>query len=495
MARVDRILMLVKDQGANELRMGTGAEPAMFAHGVAKRLSIPTTDEDTLRDLLGDVLTAEREASMRANGRVDFVYQAEGVGTHQVTLTSRAGGFDVAFVRGEGRVRPSPTKVSEPAEVVPERSHPTAPLEPVRAEPVVYAAIAGSVLLSNGLMALLSRIPPRASDVHLAVGELPMVRVDGTLRALDDEPVVTAELLRFDDAVEAQLARERSADRSVELPGSVRARLHAFCTDSGRALSVRVLPRTAPTLASLHMPVPLDALVSVPHGLVLVCGATGSGKSTTLAALAREVVTRRSVVLSTLEDPIEYVLSASSTSVIRRRQIGRDVVDFAAGLRDALRQDPDVILIGELRDAETIGLALTAAETGHLVLASLHSGSAASSIERIVDAYPPMRAQQIRVQLADVLRAVVAQRLIPRARGGGRIPAVEVMLGNSAICALIREGKTAQIPTTIQAARREGMITLERSLADRVLAGEIRIEDARAAANHRSALEAFLSSR
>ena len=181
--------------------------------------------------------------------------------------------------------------------------------------------------------------------------------------------------------------------------------------------------------------------------------------------------------------------------MIRRRQIGRDVADFASGLRDALRQDPDVILIGELRDAETIGLAITAAETGHLVLASLHSGSAASSIERIVDAYPPMRAHQIRVQLADVLRAVVAQRLVPRARGAGRIPAVEVMLGNSAIGSLIREGKTAQIPTTIQASRREGMITLERSLADRVLAGEIRVEDARAAANHRAALESFLTTR
>ncbi len=492
--------MLVKDQGANELRVGVGTPPKMLASGVEKRLSIPTTDEQTLRDLLGELLDSERESALRSAGRVDFTHQAEGAGTHQVTMTTRSDGFDVVFVRAaETRVRPSPTKISEPESPgeSPAVTHATAALEPLRAaaSPVVYAMPSGGVALAPELLALLARIPTRASDLHLAVGELPMVRIDGTLRGLDDEPVVVHELLVFDAGVEAQLRHSRSFDGSIELPGAGRGRLHVFCTDSGRAMSVRILPRTAPTLASLNMPVPLDALVSVPHGLVLVCGATGSGKSTTLAALAREIVTRRSVVLCTLEDPIEYALAASSTSVVRRRQIGRDVADFASGLRDALRQDPDVILIGELRDAETIELALTAAETGHLVLASLHSGSAASSIERIVDAYPPMRAQQIRVQLADVLRAVVAQRLVPRARGAGRIPAVEVMLGNSAIGSLIREGKTAQIPTTIQASRREGMITLERSLADRVLAGEIRIEDARAAANHRAALESFLASR
>ncbi|RYZ62275.1 MAG: hypothetical protein EOP08_12435, partial [Proteobacteria bacterium] len=290
MARVDRILMLVQEQGANELRMGTGSEPSMFAHGAPKRLSIPTTDEITLRDLLGEILTDEREAQMRAAGRLELVHRAEGAGAHQVTLTARPAGtgFDVVFVRGEGRVRPSPTKVSEP--VAEERAPTaTATLEPVRAEaaPVVYAAAAGSASLSDGLMSLLGRAPARTSDVHLAVGEPPMVRIDGTLRPLEDEPAVVAELLQFDAAVEAQLAKERSADRSVELPGGIRARLHVFCTDSGRALSVRILPRTAPTLASLQMPVPLDALVSVPHGLVLVCGSTGSGKSTTLAALAR----------------------------------------------------------------------------------------------------------------------------------------------------------------------------------------------------------------
>jgi twitching motility protein PilT len=239
--------------------------------------------------------------------------------------------------------------------------------------------------------------------------------------------------------------------------------------------------------------VPLQELVDLPHGLVIVCGATGSGKSTTLAALAQEALERRSIALVTLEDPIEHALVAPDSSIIRRREVGRDVSDFATGLRDALREDPDVILLGEMRDPETIGLALTAAETGHLVLSSLHSRSAASAIERIVDAYPPERQQQVRVQLADSLRAVVAQRLLPRAQGPGRVPVVEVLRVTHAVAAIVREGKTAQIATALQSGKREGMISLERCLADRVRAGEIRLEDARAAANDADSLAMYLT--
>jgi twitching motility protein PilT len=267
-----------------------------------------------------------------------------------------------------------------------------------------------------------------------------------------------------------------------------RVRAHIFQSEGGRAAAIRLLPKHAPSLASLQFPVPLDDLITLPHGLVLVCGAAGSGKSTTLAALAQEALRRRSVVLVTLEDPIEYALASTERSVLRRRQIGRDVTDFASGLRDALREDPDMILIGEMRDSETISLALTAAETGHLVFATLHSRSAASAIERIVDSYPPERASQIRGQLADSLRAVVAQRLVPNARGQGRLPALEVLRVNHAAAAMIRESKTAQLGSVLQSGRKEGMIMLERCLADRVTAGEVRIEDARAASNDPASL-------
>ena len=332
----------------------------------------------------------------------------------------------------------------------------------------------------------------RASDIHLTDGSCPVVRIDGALRQLADAPVSLLPLLSLGAEHEDRIAHGHSVDLGLDVESVGRVRLHVFRTAEGTAASVRLLLSAAPSLASLHMPVALDDLVAAPSGLVLVCGATGSGKSTTLAALAQDALRRRSIVLTTLEDPIEYGLTASHTSLVRRRQVGRDVADFASGLRDALREDPDVILVGEMRDPETIGLALTAAETGHLVLSSLHAPSAASAIERIVDGYPPQRQAQIRVQLADVLRAVVAQWLLPRARGGGRIPVVEVLRATHAVAALVRDGRTAQIATAIQLGRREGMITLERCLADRVQAGEVRLEDARALANDPASLSLYV---
>jgi twitching motility protein PilT len=243
------------------------------------------------------------------------------------------------------------------------------------------------------------------------------------------------------------------------------------------------------------MPIAFDDLIDLPHGLVLVCGSAGAGKSTTLAALAQELLQRRSVVMVTLEDPIEYTLTPSAHSLVRRRQIGRDVRDFPAGLRDALRADPEVLLLGEMRDSESIGLALTAAETGHLVLSSLHSGSAMSAIERIIDAYPAAHKGQIRTQLADALRAVIVQRLLPRANGSGRIPAIEVLRVTRAVASLIREGKTEQLPTVLQSSKRDGMLALERSLADRVQAGEVLLAAASAAANDPDTLATYLGRR
>ncbi|MBX3191863.1 MAG: PilT/PilU family type 4a pilus ATPase [Labilithrix sp.] len=499
MARIDRILSIVLDQGANELRLGTDREPKMLAYGAVKRLSIPLTNEDTLRDLLGDILTPEREEAMRARGRVDATYDAGELGAYQVTLTSRADGFDIVFRKTAARgAAPLPSEARAPSSahlaVAPASSREAREGRDARDEPAPTPTIDGETIdASPALVQLVAHAAERrASDLHLAEGDPPVVRIDGRLTRLDQAPVILAELLPLGANAEARLARHASLDLGVEVPGVGRVRVHVFRSDTGRAAAIRLLPRTAPSLAGLNLPVPLDDLIELPHGLVLVCGAAGSGKSTTLAALAQEALRRRSIVLTTLEDPIEYALAAEERSIVRRRQIGRDVPDFATGLRDALRQDPDVLLIGEMRDPETINLALTAAETGHLVLASLHSRSAASAVERIVDAYAPERAAQIRLQLADALRAVVAQRLLPRARGAGRVVAVEVLRGTHAVASLVREGKTAQIPSAIQSGRREGMITLERCLADRVIAGEVRAEDARAAANDPSALAMHL---
>jgi twitching motility protein PilT len=506
MARIDSLLAIVGQQSANELRMGTDREPRMLAYGTAKRLSIPLTPEDTLRDLLGDIFSPEREQAMRAKGRLEVPYDAGPLGTFQVTLTAREKGFDVVFLRGRARAaspepahRPPPAPAAAaPAAAATLLSPPAELARPRVEEPppvVVLEGGHGEAEPSSLFVELVARaLSLRASDLHLADHEPPCVRVDGKLMRMDAAPGLdVAETLTLTDRERNRLAGGESVEQSREVQGVGRVRVHVFQSSDGVAAAVRLLPRAAPSLASLHMPVPLDDIAELTQGLVLVCGATGSGKSTTLAALAQEALRKRSIVLTTLEDPIEYTLVPRETSLLRRRQVGRDVRDFATGLRDALREDPDVLLLGEMRDPETIGLALTAAETGHLVLASLHSRSAASAIERIVDSYAAERQGQVRVQLADSLRAIVAQRLLPRLRGEGRIPAIEVLRVTHAIGSLIREGKTAQIGSAIQAGRREGMLTLERCLADRVLAGEIRAEDARLVANEPSSLASYLA--
>ena len=501
MAKIDRLLSLVLDQNANELRIGTDREPKMLAYGAAKRLALPSMDAETVRDLLGEILSPEREALLAERGRVDGAYEAP-VGLFALTLTGRADGFDVVFRKSSAAavaaaaehqpIAPVPESVAiRSANPAPQPSQPSSPpgvpsfdsvairsANPAPSPPIPSLSDSVIVASSPALAELVAHASARrASDIHFAEGEVPMIRIDGRLVALEAAPADFATLLPSADG-----------DLGLEVPGIGRVRVHVFRSDGRRAAAIRLLPQQAPSLASLQFPVPLDELIALPHGLVLVCGAAGSGKSTTLAALAQEALRKRSVVLVTLEDPIEYSLAASERSVLRRRQIGRDVASFASGLRDALREDPDIILIGEMRDPETISLALTAAETGHLVLATLHSRSAASAIERIVDSYPPERAQQIRGQLADALRAVVAQRLVPRAQGAGRLPALEVLRVNHAVSAMIRESKTAQIGSVIQAGRKDGMIMLERCLAERVAAGEIRLEDARTAANDPASL-------
>ncbi|HZS35985.1 MAG TPA: PilT/PilU family type 4a pilus ATPase [Polyangia bacterium] len=548
MAGIDGILSIAVQHAADELRLATDQPPRIFKKGAPIRLSIPETSDETLRYLLGGLLTGEREAALETGGRVELPYSAGDGTAYHVTLSLRGRVLEAVFQRGPRAARPSAATsaaaTSAPSTSAPSTSAANAGATSASAlgastpnasaskaiapntsaqnanaasasashaanEISADAISSGAVSSSAGgasetpsaeLHALLARaITLRASDVHLLDGEPPSLRVDGRLRALADlEPADVARLLApsLGAAERAALDAGRSLDLALSADGLGRFRLNVYRAQGRLAAALRVLPRSAPALSELHLPVALDDLVDVPHGLVLVCGATGSGKSATLAALAGEALRRHSPLVITLEDPIEYLLQPppGSTGLVRQRQIGRDARDFPTGLRDALREDPDLLLIGEMRDADSIALALTAAETGHLVLASLHSRSATSAVERIVDAYPPERQQQIRVQLADALRAVVAQRLLPRARGQGRLPAVEVMRRTTNVASLIREGKSAQLPTAIQAGRKEGMIPLEACLAELVRSGQVDRESARAAANDPTSLASYLQS-
>ena len=494
MARIDSLLSIAIDQGANELRVGSDREPKILAFGVPGRLNIPSMSDEVVRELMGEILSAEREDILREKGNIETRYQSAKIGNFTVSITSRTDGFDAVFVSTDSHVAADlDASFSEAADVA--KNNVLHSLE--SGQSAFFSDKRGinrDVVPSPLLERLLVRaVTLGASDLHLCEGRAPTVRIDGRLHCLDDEPIaVMRDMFLWMGEAETFLSLGGSIDTAADIMEIGRIRIHLYSTSAGHAAAVRILPMAAPSLASLGLPIALDDLALLPNGLVLLCGATGSGKSTTLAAIAQEALRRRSILLVTLEDPIEYALVESAHSLARRRLIGRNATDFAAGLRDAMREDPDVLLVGEMRDPETISLALTAAETGHLVLASIHSRSAASAVERIVDSYAPERQRQVRVQLAESLRAVVAQRLLPRARGSGRIVAVEVLRGSRAVASLIRDGKTEQLATALQSGQREGMITLERCLANLVQSKALKIEDAKAAANDPDTLGAYL---
>ncbi|MCU1280462.1 MAG: Twitching motility protein PilT [bacterium] len=508
---VDSLLRMVADYDADELRLSTDGPPGIFKRGAPVRLSIPPTSDETLRLLLGPLLSPERETAIRAGEKAELVHVSAGGQTFVVSMRRQAAGaptdvalaLEIVFRRQAAGVA-RPAQPSPPATVTAMPTRRAAAPSSVVAPAVVAerASDPSGSTVSDALRTLLQRATAAgASDLHLCARESPSVRVDGSLRLLADEPPAALEKLLagvVDEASYATIASGRSVDLPLDVPGIGRFRINLYRAAGRLAAAVRLLPLRAPSLAELHMPVPLEDLIAVPHGLVVVCGPAGSGKSATLAALAEAALATsaqrgRARLLITLEDPVEYAIRPAHGGLVRQRQIGSDVRDFPTGLRDALREDPDILLIGEMRDPDTIGLAMTAAETGHLVLTSLHSRSASSSIERIVDSYPAGRQQQIRVQLADALRAIVAQRLIPSASGAGRLPAVEILRANASVASLIREGKTAQITTVIQSSRKEGMLPLERCLADLVRSGHIERDQAIDAANDVLTLRGYLT--
>lgn len=321
-----------------------------------------------------------------------------------------------------------------------------------------------------------------ASDLHLAAGSVPVVRVAGKLektshKRLSSETIkgLIYEILS-DEQIRA-FEREGDIDAAYGIPAGARFRINIYHTQTGIAASIRLIPDTPPSLESLGFAETVAGLAEQRSGLVLVTGPTNSGKTTTLAAMLDHINTNFSRHIVTLEDPIEYI-HANKNSLITQRQIGLHVQSFAAGVRAALREDPDVIMVGELRDTETIAQAVTAAETGLLVLGTLHTTSAAATIDRVVDVFPPSQQQQIRVMLADTLAGVVSQHLLTKANGAGRVLAYELLTRTSSVKNLIREGKTHQVPNIIQSSRKKGMRLLDNHLKALVDAGIIKPEEA-----------------
>lgn len=330
----------------------------------------------------------------------------------------------------------------------------------------------------------------KASDMHLSPGLPPLVRVHGDLVPLQGQPVLEAETLQklvYAAMTEEQIKefeKDWEMDYAVVVPSVANFRVNTFRMNKGIASVFRVIPDKIPTIDDLGLPPVFKQLLELPNGLILVTGPTGSGKSTTLAAMVDYINARELSHIITIEDPIEFT-HTSKKSLINQRQIHRDTHDFAAALRSALREDPDVILLGEMRDLETIRLALTAAETGHLVMATLHTSSAPRTINRIVDVFPAGEKNMIRNMLSESLQAVICQTLL-KSTAGGRIAGLEIMLGSTAIRNLIREDKIAQMYTTIQTSSEMGMITLDQYLQMLVGKQLITEDTARAAAMNKN---------
>jgi twitching motility protein PilT len=310
-----------------------------------------------------------------------------------------------------------------------------------------------------------------ASDLHISPGLPPLIRIDGDLQRLETASLKQEEIttLFYEIMTEAQRKEFESQleiDFSLDIPGLARFRVNLFSQDRGLAGAFRTIPNYIYTPEELGMPKVVQDITNLPNGLVLITGPTGSGKSTTLATLIDLINSKQAGHIITIEDPIEF-LHESKQSLINQREVHRNTLSFDNALRSALREDPDIILVGEMRDLETIRLALTAAETGHLVFATLHTISAAKSVNRIIDAFPPGEKAMVRTILSETLQAVVSQTLLKKI-GGGRVAALEIMLCNSAIRNLIREEKVAQMYSTIQTSNNVGMQTLDQHLQDLV---------------------------
>jgi twitching motility protein PilT len=326
-------------------------------------------------------------------------------------------------------------------------------------------------------------VKKKASDLHLQVGLPPMLRIDGSLA-----PVSGADLLN-DEAVEALifaildedqkqiLLKDKEFDFSFAFGDMGRFRVNAFHERGNLAAALRLIPNEILSVEQLGLPPIVEKFANYPRGLVLITGPTGSGKSTSLAALVHKINMERASHIITIEDPIEYT-HKSNKSVIVQREVHYDTYSFSAALRSALREDPDVVLIGEMRDLETIASAITIAETGHLVFATLHTNSAAQSIDRMVDVFPPHQQPQIRAQLSNILMAICSQRLLP-AIGGGRIAAAEILIVTPAVRNIIREGKTHQLDAVIQTGAEYGMQGMDKTLAKLIHEGTVTFDEAR----------------
>ena len=500
MPLVESLARVAVSQRADGMTLEAGRVPALIRGGESIPLAMGPLGAEMLATVVAELLEADERAELERGGSIDartavlgFRARVE-VGATGPSVTLRAGPPDarkVARAPAPAAALP-PSSPPQPRPPQPSAPRPATEAEAGAGEPPA-AAPAGEVSPDGALAALLAAASAReASDVFLSTsGDSARARIDGELVELDDSASgALAELGELlDPRARASLTETGSADLALEWQHR-RLRVNLFRHGGGLAAAARLVDESGRSLAQLHVPSVLASLVRQPSGLVLVAGLAGHGKSTTLGALVDAIDEAGARHVITLEDPIERRFHPRR-GLVHQREVGRDVASFAAGLRAALRESPDVIVVGEMRDPETISAALTAAETGHLVLSTVHAASPATAIDRVIDGFSAASAPAIRAQLAAVLRAVSAQRLLP-GRRGGRVPAFEVLQVTSAVAALIRDDRGHQLLSAIQTGKADGMISLEASLARLVAAGLIERSVALATARDRQQLTDLL---
>jgi twitching motility protein PilT len=506
MAAIDSLLTLIDAQQATGIVLRAREIPVLVG-GKGRGLTMPPLDLQTIETFAVEVLTDEEQQTLRALGACDTVYRSGNQGMFTVEVRRSGDNMSLKLRRGGAQVakpavltmtgaNPAMVAVEARTEAMPAPAAFPSSVEDT--DPAIAVADPTGAAVAARLAGVIARAAGReVSDIVISAGQPLWIRSADTFSAASPAPIGESEIKAFVDLLlDPPRRRVLESAGSVDLPwvapdvdeGPQRFRVNVFTQAHGLAVALRPINRHAPSFADLNLPDSMGGLVGSSGGMVLVVGPTGSGKSSTLAAMLETVNRTCARHVITLEDPIEFVYQPRRC-LIHQREVGTHVESFSAGLRAALRESPDMILVGEMRDRETVAMALTAAETGHLVLSTLHSGSASMAIDRIVDIFPEHQQGQVRQQVAGSLRAVLTQQLLSGVRPGTRFPAIELLTVNYAVAALIREGKTHQLASQIQTGREDGMVVLEASLFELIRTGKITREVAVAAARDPAELQ------
>ncbi len=482
MKTLEPFLEAFKKTEAEEMQLEPGERLCMVMSGHKIPVGREPLQQQTLLQMASESLTPAQLSSLA-------------IKAHRVATTHSGKEFEVTFSRPNGAIHIAVRKSSPAAARPPEPKAPAAQPRPAAkvsspARPAAAPRASGESGEMDSLLRLM--VESGASDLHLSSGSCPVLRVHGEIQFLRDRGVLASEDIRrlifsiLDEETRTTFEEKRDADCAYEVPGLSRFRVNVFEDRHGLGGVFRTIPVSIMTAEQLGLAQPILDLCFLTKGLVLVTGPTGSGKSTTLAAMVDHINKNRNDHIITIEDPIEFV-HENQNCLVHQRQVGSHTRSFKSALRAALREDPDIVLVGEMRDLETIAIAIETAETGHLVLGTLHTNTAVATVDRIIDQFPPDQQEQIRVMLADSLKGVVSQVLCKK-KGGGRVAALEILLGTMALSSLIRESKTFQIPSIMQTSKKQGMVTMNDSLFSLVKQGLVEPKEAWMKSSDKSAL-------